>query len=420
MGDAQVFSQTAIFNLDMAAFFSKWIRDIRDSQTSEGRFPDFAPQAGVFMNFYNAPGWADAGVIVPWKMYLNYGDVVVLEKQYAAMKKFINHVAENNPDLIWRKSVGNMYGDWLNGNTIKDENYPKTGGKVPDEVYSTAFFAYSTRIVSKVAKILLKEGDFQRYDSLANEIRQVFIRNFITPEGIIEGNTQAGYALALDFGLVPDDLKEKVTARMEESVKAYDYRISTGIQSTIRLMNQLSENGHHDIACRLLESRRFPSWLYSIDQGATTIWERWDGYVSGRGFQNPGMNSFNHVAIGAVGEWMIRNMIGLNLVEEYPGYSNFTINPRPGGSLMWAKGSYHSIAGNISVSWKMDTGCFRLDVVVPVNTSADIYLPSGDIRKITESGKPVRKLREFELTGSTSTKTILRIGSGNYSFEVIK
>ncbi len=419
MGDAQVFSQTAIFNLDMAAFFKKWIRDIRDSQTPEGRFPDIAPQPRVSMNFYNAPGWADAGVIVPWKMYLNYGDRTVLEAQYGAMKKFIEHVREFNPNLIWRNSIGNIYGDWLNGDTIKDKDYPTAGGKVPDDVYATAFFAYSTGILSKTAKVLGNEEDSRLYVALADDIRKAFVKEFVDAEGAIKGDTQAGYALALEFDLVPQEMRAKLAARMVEAIKAYDGRMSTGIQSTIRLMNQLSAHGYRDIAYQLLESRRFPSWLYSIDQGATTIWERWDGYVGGRGFQNPGMNSFNHVAIGAVGEWMYRNILGINLDEEYPGYSRFIIKPEPGGSLTWAKGSYHSIAGPITVSWKKDSAAFTLEVEIPVNTTANVYLPSEDIGKIRESGKPVKGNADFERIGSSDNHAILKVGSGKYVFEVI-
>jgi alpha-L-rhamnosidase len=418
MGDAQVFSQTAIFNLDMAAFFTKWIRDIRDSQAGDGRFPDWAPQVGISWNHYNSPAWADAGVIILWRMYQNYGDTTVLAKQYNAMKKYIKHILFYNPDLIWRQSRGEMYGDWLNGDNIIYNDYPKQGGKVPDDIFSTAFFAYSTRIIAKIAKVLDKKEDIRYYDSLATAVQHAFIKEFISEDGRISGNTQAGYALALEFNLVPENLKTNAATYMLDGIKAYDYRISTGIQSTIRLMNQLSFYGYNDIAYLLLESRRFPSWLYSIDQGATTVWERWDGYVEGRGFQNPGMNSFNHYAIGAVGEWMYRHILGINYDEDIPGYRHFIIDPEPGGSILWAKGSYHSIAGLISVSWKKDPEKFVLDIEIPVNTSANVYLPAKDIDQILEKGKPVKNCKEFKLIKIIDSKTILKVGSGKYSFAV--
>ncbi len=418
MGDAQVFSQTAIFNLDMAAFFRKWIRDIRDSQTPEGRFPDFAPQVGASMNFYNAPGWADAGVIVPWNLYLNYGDVSVLAEQYEAMKKFIDLVHQQNPDLLWRRAIGNMYGDWLNGDTIKSADYPKTGGKVPDDVYATSFFAYSTGLLAKTAGLLGRREDAARYAALAKDIRRAYRKEFVSEDGVIRGGTPAGYARALAGGPLPEAMRAKAAARMAEAVEAYDGRISTGIQSTIRLMNQLSEYGYDEIAYRLLESRRFPSWLYSVDQGATTIWERWDGFVAGRGFQNPGMNSFNHYAIGAVGEWMVRTILGINPQEAHPGYARFSIRPMPGGSLTWAKGSYHSIAGPIAVAWAKEGGLFRFEVEIPVNTTADVLLPTSDAGRISESGKPVRESAGVEVAGSSAGRTTLRVGSGKYVFEV--
>ncbi len=415
MGDAQVFSTNAIFNMDMGAFFTKWVRDIRDSQTDAGRFPDYAPQVGTWANFYNSPGWGDAGVIVPWRVYEQYGDISVLDGQYEAMKKFITSVAQYNPDMLWKKVRGNMYGDWLNGNTIIEAGYPKEGGKVPDDVYSTAFFYYSTNIVSKTAALLKRDAEASYYDSLANAIKNAFVKNYIQDDGTIEGNTQAGYALALDFGLVPENLEKQAAAHMVDAVKAYDYRISTGIQTTIRLMNQLTKFGYSDVAYKLLESRRFPSWIYSIDQGATTIWERWDGYVEGRGFQNVGMNSFNHYAIGAVGEWMYRSILGINNDPAAPGYKHFFIQPVPGGSLTNAKGSYQSIAGKIAVDWKKEGNNFLLDVTIPVNTSATIIIPS--VGTITENGKDIAEVKEVKNIAVSEGVTKLIVPAGKYSFK---
>jgi len=413
MGDAQVFSQTAIYNLDMAGFFSKWTGDIDDSQLDDGRFPDYSPQVGDWMSFYNSPGWADAGTIVPWRMYENYGDTVVLARHYAAMKKFIDFLSLHNPDLIWTKYVGNMYGDWLNGNTIVSPDYPKEGGQVPNDVYATAFFAYSTAILAKTARLLNKQKDKEYYDSLANAIKHAFGKQFIDSDGKIKGNTQAGYALALEFDLVPPSLIKRAAGHMAKAVADYDYRISTGIQSTIRLMNQLSANGYSDIAYRLLKSRRFPSWLYSIDQGATTIWERWDGYVQGRGFQDKGMNSFNHYAIGAVGEWMYRYILGINNDVDNPGYRNIIIHPVPGGNIHWAKGTYHSIAGEINVSWKKDDSTFNVEISIPMNTTATVILPSG--KEISEGGK---LLDETGIIKKDQQQTCIRVGSGTYHFKI--
>jgi alpha-L-rhamnosidase len=229
--------------------------------------------------------------------------------------------------------------------------------------------------LAKSAKLLGKESDYAYYSLLADKIKEAFVERYVSPEGKIEGDTQAGYAMALEWDMLPETLRTKAAANMVEAIKAYDYRISTGFHSTIRLMNQLSEYGYSDIAYRLLTSHRFPSWFYSIDQGATTIWERWDGYVAGRGFQNAGMNSFNHVAIGAVGEWMYSHILGIQPDESQPGYRHFYLKPMPGGGLEWVKGSYHAITGNIEVSWTDKNHTFTLNVKVPVNTEATIVTP---------------------------------------------
>lgn len=414
MGDAQVFAQTSIFNLDMSAFFTKWVRDIADCQRADGRYPDYTPQVDKWNRYCNAPGWSDAGVLVPWRMYENYGDTAILARQYASMKAYIRHILDTNPDLLWKNERGNMYGDWLNGNTIIADDYPKEGGKVDNDIYSTAFFGHSTRTVAKVARLLGHQRDYVFYDSLATAIKSRFIKEYMTDDGTIAGNTQAAYALALEFDLVPEKLQKQAAAHMVQAIKAYDYRISTGIQSTIRLMNQLSEYGYADVAYKLLESRRFPSWIYSIDQGATTIWERWDGYVKGRGFQNVGMNSFNHYAIGAVGEWMYRSILGIN--ADSAGYKHFTIKPRLGGSLTWAKGSYHSIAGKIAVDWKVDTGTFQLSVQIPANTTATVFLPTG--KNIRENGQPIAGSTDIRITETSEAGTALQVPSGSYSFSV--
>jgi alpha-L-rhamnosidase len=414
MGDAQVFAQTSIYNLDMSAFFTKWIRDIRDSQRPEGRFPDFSPQVGAWNNFYNSPGWGDAGVLIPWRMYENYGDKEILAVQYDAMKKYIRYIVKMNPNLLWKNARGNMYGDWLNGNTIISKDYPKEGGKVPDDIYSTAFFAHSTRTVAKVSKLLGKDQDYRYFDSLATAIRSKFIAEYVSSDGKVQGNTQAGYAIALDFDLVPDNLKKQAAAKMVQTIKDYDYRISTGIQTTIRMMNQLTEFGYQDVAYKLIESRRFPSWIYSIDQGATTIWERWDGYVKDRGFQAVGMNSFNHYAIGAVGEWMYRSVLGIN--TDSAGYKHFVIKPVLGGSLTWAKGSYDSIAGKISVDWKSGKSDFQLSVQIPANTTATVYLPAG--KSISESGQKISNGKDFRVLQTNSEGTALLVQSGSYNFSV--
>lgn len=416
MGDIQVFAQTAIFNMDMAAFLGKWLQDVRDNQAADGRFPDFAPHPFDFnARFSGTPAWGDAGVIVPWRLYENYEDTRALEQQYDAARRWVDYIHNANPDLIWNHGRNNDYNDWLNGDTLKIDDWPKTGGAVPPELLGTAFFAHSTDLVSKMAEVTGRGNDAARYRELATGIKAAFCNAFLLPDGRIKGDTQAGYALALNFDLLPADLREKAVSHLLAALVRYDGRMSTGIQTTSRLMLELGRAGYNDIAYKLINNRTMPSWGYSIDQGATTIWERWDGFVAGRGFQDPGMNSLNHWAFGAVGEWMYRTILGIN--PGSPGYKHIVIRPVSGGGLDWAKGRYDSIRGRIAVHWKRAPGLFLLDVTIPPNTTAEVYLPAASIELVRESGKPVPQTVGIQsATAGPFGIQIVKVDSGTYSF----
>ncbi|MHA1313085.1 MAG: family 78 glycoside hydrolase catalytic domain [Candidatus Helarchaeota archaeon] len=422
MGDAMAFCQTSIFNMDMAAFYTKWIKDIRDSQLPNGQYPDFVPFPSrsrhilSVLNFIGAPAWSDCGVLVPWCMYLNYGDERVLQQHYESAKKFIEFVHSRNPNLIWRKSTGNNYGDWLNGNTIKSRDYPKKGGEIPKDVLSTAFFAHSTEVLSKMAKIVGQEDDSKKYAELAQQIKNAFVKEFVDETGKIKGDTQAGYALALHFDLLPEKIRFNAANRLIQALNKYDDRLSTGFCSTLPMMMELSKWGHVEKAYDLLLSRRFPSWFYMIDQGATTMWERWDGFVKGRGFQSWLMNSFCHYAIGSVGEWMYRVILGINPDEEQPSYKHVVIKPQPGGTITWAKGHYDSIRGRISVHWTKNEGKFHLKISIPPNVTASVHIPARNAESITESGTPINAVKDVKLLSHENDVAIIEIQSGRYKF----
>ncbi len=419
MGDIQVFSQTAIFHMDLAAFFTKWVQDIRDAQAEDGRFPDFAPNPyDPNRRFSGVPAWGDGGVIIPWRCYVNYGDRRMLEEHFESAKRWIEFIRRSNPDLIWRKGRHNDYNDWLNGNTLQKEGWPNRGGAVPNEIFATSFFAHSTELVSKMAKELGREEDFGRYRELFEKIKAAYNKNFVKPDGRIQGDTQAGYALGLHFGLLPEELRNQAAGHMVEGIHRYQKHMSTGIQTTIRLMLELTRNGHNELAWHLLTSRTFPSWGYMIENGATTIWERWDGYVKGRGFQNPGMNSFNHWAFGSVGEWMVRHILGIQPDENHPGYKRFTIHPRPGGGVTWARGSYHSIRGLIASEWKIEKNTFTLNITVPVNTAAQVFLPASDVEAVTEGGRSPRQADGVRFLRLEEETAVFEVGSGSYEFAV--
>jgi len=417
MGDILAFAQTACFNMDMAAFFTKWVPDIRDAQTDDGRYPDFAPHPfDPAQRFSNVPAWGDAGVFVPWCAYRNYGDTRMIAQHFESAKRWVDYVHAQNPDLLWKNSRGNDYGDWLNADTLKLEGWPTTGAAMPKEVFATAFFARSTEIVSRMAAAIGRDQEAQRYAKLAADIRKAFNRAYVQPDGRIQGDTQAGYAIALHFNLLPDELHEAAARRMVECFQRYDGHISTGFHSTICLMNELTRNGYNDEAYRLINNRTMPSWGYAIDHGATTIWERWDGYVEGRGFQNPGMNSFAHYALGSVGEWMYRTILGINPDPRVPAYKRFIIRPRPGGGLTWARGSYDSIHGQIAVDWRIDASRISLNVAVPANTTTTVYVPTTDPTRVTESGIPAAQAEGVELMRSAEGAAVYRVGAGRYSF----
>jgi alpha-L-rhamnosidase len=387
MGDIQAFGQTAMFNMDMAAFFTKFVRDVRDDQAEDGRFPDFAPHPGdPNQKFSGAPAWADAGTIVPWRAYQNYADTRLLSEHFEAARRWVDYIHRRNPELVWAEGRNNDYNDWLNGDTIKRAGWPSQGGAIPNAVFATAFFAHSTQLVAQMAERIGRVEDARNYHALAERIRTTFNRRFVRPDGRIQGHTQAGYALALNFDLLPIELRPQATRYLVEGIRRYGNHLSTGIQTTHRAMLELMRYGEDDLAWQLLTSRSFPSWLYMIDNGATTIWERWDGYVEGRGFQDPGMNSFNHWAFGAIGEWMWRHIVGLNPDETQPGWKHFTIAPRPGGDMTWAKGRYRSIRGLIASEWRIENDRFELQLTVPPNTTATLHLPTSDASQVTESG----------------------------------
>ncbi len=393
MGDIQVFAQTACYQMDLAAFFTKWLQDVRDAQADDGRFPDFAPHPfDPNARFSGAPGWADAGVFVPWTAWVNYGDRKVLGESFDSARRWIEFVRAKNPDLVWREARGNDYGDWLNGEAIVAEGWKREGCAVPKELFATAFFEHSTRLASKMASALEKRDDAERLAQLADSIRAAFLKTFVTDaDGTLTGDTQAGYALALEFELLPANLRDHAVARIVEDVRARGLHLSTGIQTTHRALLALSHNGEHELACRLALSTSFPSWGYMIDQGATTIWERWDGYVKGRGFQDPGMNSMNHWAFGAIGEWMMRTLAGIEPDEAHPGWEHFFIRPMLGGDLTFVDATYHSPRGDIRVAWKHAKGDLgesaECEVTIPPNTTATVVWP--DVTRFEAHRRPV-------------------------------
>lgn len=367
-GDAQVFVRTAAHNHDVQGFFTKWLDDIADAEARcPGQVPPVVPHLEI-VGPDGGPAWADAAVICPWTVYRCYEDTRILERHYELYRRFVDWLESESKDLIraYDGCAWQGFGDWL---SIEAET--------PKDLIGTAFLAYSARIVSKIARALGRTSDAARYEDLANRVKTAFERRFVTEAGVVATASQTCCVLALHFGLVPAKLRATVLETLVRDIERRGTRLSTGFVGCSYLPFVLSDNGRSDVAYALLEQTRWPSWLYAVTQGATTIWERWDGWTHDRGFQDPGMNSFNHYAYGSVGEWLYRVCAGLDLDPDVPGYRRLWIRPTPGGSLTRARATLHTPYGLAESGWARNDGACSVRIVVPPNTSARVDLP-GD------------------------------------------
>lgn len=405
-GDAQIFFRTASYNMDVAQFFTKYLQDVVDAQLPTGAFPDVAPDGGwiwykttVKEEPWLAPdnaGWGDAGVIIPWAMYCVYNDKKILEQMYPSMKKWIFYLKERSNNYI-RPDHGD-YGDWLSINSV-----------TPNEVVNTAYFAYSTFLMSKIAEILDEKEESKYYQKLFKKIKKAFNRTFVDSDGRIYGDSQTVYILALRFNLLEENQKKKALRHLVENIREMDNHLTTGFLGVGHILPVLSDHGEDDLAYKLLKQENFPSWLYSVKHGATTIWERWDGWTEKNGFQTPRTNSFNHYALGSVGEWMYRYMAGIDAKKS--GFRHIIIRPRIWKGLSYVEASYHSIYGEITSSWEIKNEKGVLIVNIPANTSADIYIPNmfnNQIECESYQLDPIEKLEDGTV--------LFQVNSGQYKF----
>ncbi len=335
-GDAQVFARTAAFNMDVAGFFTKWLGDVAADQQADGAVPFVVPNVLTTPEKRESASaaWADAAVIIPWTMYLSYGDTRILEAQYPSMKAWVEYMrAKAGETHLW--TTGFHFGDWLAfASTASD--YP--GATTGKDLIAAAFYAHSTDLLQRAAAVLGKKEEAAEYAALLPKIKEAWVREFVTSTGRVGENTQTAYALALQFDLLPENLRAEAARRLAAEVKSRGH-LTTGFVGTPYLCHVLSRYGHADLAYRLLLREEYPSWLYPVKQGATTIWERWDGQKPDGSFQSVGMNSFNHYAYGAIGEWMYRVVAGLELDPREPGYRHVLAQPQPGGRLDLGRGA---------------------------------------------------------------------------------
>ena len=400
MGDAEVFIRTATYNADVASFFTKWLVDVDDGQTAAGSFSDVSPNTG---GQGSVPAWGDAGVICPWTIYEVYGDKRILERHLPAMIRWVDYLHLHSNNLIRERDRGNDYGDWLS-----------IGANTPKDLIGTAYFAYSTHLLAKSCRALGRTEAADKYEQLFEDIKAAFNQRYVAPDGRIKGNTQCVYDMALKFELLPPDLRPKAAQYLDEDVKAKGGHLSTGFVGVSYLLPVLAQAGKADTAYGLLLQDTFPSWLFSVKHGATTIWERWDGWTPEKGFQDPGMNSFNHYSLGSCGEFLFGGIGGIRPAS--PGFKSILIDPVVRDGLTWARTSFDSIHGKIATAWKRDGNRLTLDVVVPANTTANVCVPGKDVSSITESGKPVAKVEGVKFLRQENDKIIFQVGSGHYQF----
>jgi alpha-L-rhamnosidase len=319
------------------------------------------------------------------------------------MIRWVEYLRSHSTDLIRDKHRGNDYGDWLS-----------IGADTPKDLIGTAYFAYSTHLVAKSCSALGRETEARKYQQLFSDIKAAFIRRYVEANGKIRGGTQTGYLLALKFDLLPIELRERAAACLEEDIKSKGGHLSTGFVGVSYLLPVLTEVGRAETASSVLLKDTFPSWLFSVKHGATTIWERWDGWTPEKGFQDPGMNSFNHYSLGSCGEYLFGYIGGIRPAS--PGFKKITIAPVVCDGLDWARTRYDSIQGRITTSWKREGSQLSLEVTIPPNTSATVAIPSGPQREITESGKPLTQAHGVVLVQKSPNNTLVRIGSGTYRF----
>lgn len=405
-GDAEIFSSTACFLMDTHTFFCKWLQDLSADQKPDGGVPYMVPdilnfepsnsnrhfvEEGTFMSpgMHSATAWSDAALIIPWAVYMTYGDISVLERQYNSMKAWIEFMQRYSNGCIWRFSL--ELGDWL----ARDGKNEYIGATEHDFICA-AYFVYSTSIFVKAAKILGKLHDYKKYQTLLKRIVEDFHNEFFTPNGRLAVHTQTAHILALWFDLVPEAHRKRTTDALVELLDAYDKHLVTGFVGTPFFTFALSHNGHLKEAFDLLLNDDLPSWLYEVKAGATTVWERWDCRKPDGSLCDPNSNSFNHYAYGAIGDWLYRDISGINPDESCPGYKHTVIAPHFGGKLNYVKSSFSSIYGDIAVEWHLSGNKVALDLVIPHNTTATVNLeqaasaPSGAIFTKVDVGYSAR------------------------------
>jgi alpha-L-rhamnosidase len=404
MLEARTFAMTACLNGDVQGLYRKWIDDIRDAQHPNAAYSETAP---LVHQREGGPGAGTAGILVPWALHRCYGDRTPLDAHLASMGRFLEFVRANNPDLIWAKQLGANLGDPL-------ERGPATDKRL----IATAELAYAAEALAVMARASgpALEPEAQRHQALAQKARAAFVRRFLTAEGKLTSDTQTAYALALGLALLPEADRPRAGRHLVAAVEREGKHLTTGVLGSAYLLPALSQVGRDDLAYALLLQESCPSWLCTVKEGATTIWERWDGYSRSGGLARTPASSLNHYALGAVGEWMYDAIGGIALDPRAPAGRHVLVRPRPGGGLTFARARHDSPYGPITTDWRREGKVFRLKVAVPPNATATVVLPVAG--RTTESGQPLERATGVQVVRNGPAGTELTVASGAYDFSV--
>ncbi len=411
-GDAQVIAPTSIFNNDVHSFWSSWLQSVRESQYENGGIPFVVPDA-VENNRVSA-GWGDAAVIIPWAIYERTGDMTVLQENYQMMKNWVNYHQMQSEDNL--SPMKDSFGDWLQPHPVKESN---KRGDTSKKLIGTAFFAHSAHLTAKAAAVLGLLEEKEKYQNLYHTVANAFEQEFFDEEGKIKNSkaTQTAYLLALDFELLSDANRNKAEKHLLDKIKEADNHLRTGFIGTPLLPRVLDTMGETDLMYEILLKETYPSWFYSINQGATTMWERWNSYSKLEGYNPESMNSLNHYAYGAVGEWMYERIAGIKPLE--PGYKKTRIAPVPGGGLTSAEATYESPYGKIKSAWNLKGTSFYLEAIVPPNTSAIMSIPTSKKEAIIINGKQLKEWKNIKMVELTDGNISFEVSPGTYHVEAI-
>ena len=396
MGDAGVFWRTGSYNFDIDAFSHKFMDDVVDAQTAQGAFTNVSPDVLKPFGSEGAPGWGDAGVIVPWTTWIQYGDKSIIEEHWPAMVRWMDFIHRANPDFLRKKGVGPNFADWL----APDEHTNK-------DLLATAYWALIADMMSQMGHAIGKESEAKQYEELIGNIRAAYQKAYIKDNGEVEGGTQTSYVVTLYTKMAPPALEPAMVKNLVADIEKRDWHLSTGFLGTPFLLFTLANHGRADVAYRLLLNETYPSWGYMLSKGATTWWERWNGDTG-----DPAMNSYNHYAFGSVVAWVYRSVAGIDTTSAAPGYREIVIHPHLDSRITRARGEYQSLYGKIVSDWNVTSaGPFVLNVTIPANTTAKVYLPTLPSAHVTQDGRAVAAKREGDAL-------LVDVGSGSHTFEV--